>query len=96
MITSVVEDAAILTTGGVAGATALEPRLFRLFCQCSPPVDVLSLLLSLTDAVNDMMFSALTLRAFSKAGYQELQVGGLKEMYDDSCNILDALIVWRP
>lgn len=89
VIMSVVQDGSITINGGMTGLTALEPRLIRLFCQCSPPVDVVTLLNDLTNAVNNLIFSSLTLRVFGKAGFEELQVAGLKELYEGSAVILD-------
>ena len=89
IIVTIVQDAGLLTTGGIAGATALEPRIRRIICQCAPPADIVGLLLRLTEAVNNVVFSTLALRVFSKAGFQELQTGGLKEMYTESSSLLD-------
>ena len=87
-IIQIVEDAAITMSGGVSSLTALEPRLTRVCCQCAAPVDIVKLLTDLTNKVNSMIFSSLTLRAFSKAGYEELQMEGLKEVY---LNVADQL-----
>lgn len=89
MIIKVVHDASITSSPGLAELTALEPRIVRLFCQCNPPVNLVGLLSDLTNGVNDLIFSSLTLRAFSKAGFQELQIGGLKEVYEESADTLE-------
>ena len=82
MIVKIVENGAVTVNGGLSGLTAFEPRIIRVFCQCAAPVNLVGLLSDLTKATNEMMFSSLTLRAFSKAGFQELQMVGLKGKRD--------------
>jgi hypothetical protein len=85
----VVQDGSITIGGGLAALTSFEPRITRLLCQCGPPIDSPAMLKDLTNAVNKCIFAALTLRMFSKAGFKELECGGLKEIYEESAKILD-------
>ena len=89
VILRIVQDGSITFTGGVASLTALEPRITRFFCRCSPPSDLVTLLNDLTNAVNGTIFGSLTLRAFSKAGFKELEIFELKEVYEESAARLD-------
>ena len=92
VIMSVVQDASITLGGGVAGLTVFEPHIGR-FCMCSPPVDVVTLLTNLIHSVNDMILSSLSLRAFSKAGFKEIEMDGLKDVYEQSALLLDRCAV---
>ena len=79
----VVQDGTITIAGGVADLTAFEPRLVRICCRRGVPADVLAILKELTNAVNNTIFSSLMLRAFSRAGFEELQDNGLGDIYKD-------------
>mmetsp|Transcript_17431 Transcript_17431/g.37647 ORF Transcript_17431/g.37647 Transcript_17431/m.37647 type:complete len:869 (-) Transcript_17431:198-2804(-) len=85
----IVQDASITLVPGLVELTALEPRIRRIFCECGSPQNLVTLLLDLTNAVNDLVFSSLTLRAFSKAGFQEIQIDGLGEKYEETAVTLD-------
>jgi hypothetical protein len=56
---------------------------------CSPAIDIVTLLTDLTKAVNGTIFSSLTLRAFSRAGFEELQMGGLGQVYEEAAARLE-------
>ena len=85
----VVQDGTITIAGGVADLTAFEPRLVRICCRRGVPADVLAILKELTNAVNNTIFSSLMLRAFSRAGFEELQDNGLGDIYKDVATSFD-------
>jgi hypothetical protein len=85
----VVQDGSITIGGGLAKLTYFEPRITHVLCQCGQPIDTPTMLKDLTNAVNNSIFAALTLRSFSKAGFKELDQGGLKEVCEESAKILD-------
>ena len=85
----VVQDGTITIPGGVADLTALEPRLVRICCRLGVPADVLTILRELTNAVNNTIFSSLMLRAFSRAGFEELRDDGLGDVYMDVATRLE-------
>ena len=93
LIQAIITDGSITVTGGVSKLTIYEPRLNRILCHCAAPVDLVKLLSDLTYAINQMMFSSLTLRAFSKAGSKELMIGGLKDLYSNSADMLERCAV---
>jgi len=93
LIQAIITDGSITVTGGVSKLTIYEPRLNRILCHCAAPVDLVKLLSDLTYAINQKMFSSLTLRAFSKAGAKELQIGGLKDLYLNSADMLERCAV---
>eukprot|EP00985_Skeletonema_marinoi_P035534 scaffold46845_cov146-Skeletonema_marinoi.AAC.3 len=85
----IIQDGSITIGGGVAALTSFEPRITRLLCHCGPPIDSPAMLNDLTNAVNECIFAALALRSFSKAGFKELENGGLKEVYEETAKLLD-------
>ena len=85
----VVQDGTITIPGGGADLTALEPRLVRICCRRGVPADVVTILRELTNAVNNTIFSSLMLRAFSRAGFEELQEDGLGDIYKDVATSFD-------
>ena len=87
MIMEVVNDAQILIAGGIVDLTVFEPRVTK--CCIHPPADVVTLLYDLTNSVNDVIMASLSLRAFSKAGFKEIEMEGLKGVYESAAALLD-------
>jgi len=77
---TIIHYGTLTMNGGVANLTAFEPRILRFIC-CGPPDDSVGMLRKLVIALNKVIFSVFSLRAFSKAGKEELETGGLRELY---------------
>lgn len=89
LVRNIVQDSSITMSGGMTSVTVFEPRLSHMICGCRPPKDLVSTLSSLTNVINDMIFSSLTLRVFSRAGFEELKVAGLSSVYENTADILE-------